>query len=57
MGTSTVPTPLEKTEALEQLRALENGIAIHCFVTAYRGFGVDTPEDLARAEQMLKTMT
>jgi 3-deoxy-manno-octulosonate cytidylyltransferase (CMP-KDO synthetase) len=47
------PTPLEKAEGLEQLRALENGIAIHCSVSAYRGFGVDTPDDLARAEQLL----
>ena len=50
---SLAPTPLERSESLEQLRALENGIAIHCFVTSYRGFGVDTPEDLARAEQLM----
>ena len=47
------PTPLERAEALEQLRALENGIRIRCVRTAHAGIGVDTPADLARAEAML----
>lgn len=46
-------TPLEEVEKLEQLRALENGIAIHCFDTPHRGMGVDTPADLAAAERIL----
>ena len=47
------PTPLEQEEALEQLRALEHGIRIRVADTAYRGFGIDTPEDLARARALL----
>jgi len=47
------PTPLERSEALEQLRALEHGIRIRCIRTAFRSVGVDTPEDLARAEALL----
>jgi 3-deoxy-manno-octulosonate cytidylyltransferase (CMP-KDO synthetase) len=45
------PSPLERTERLEQLRLLENGIAI------YDTIGVDTEEDLARAEAVLKGQT
>ena len=43
------PTPLEETEKLEQLRALENGMPIH-LVTLVKAppAGVDTPEDLER---------
>lgn len=47
------PGRLEGEEALEQLRALENGIRIRVADTAYRGFGIDTPEDLARAQALL----
>ncbi len=42
------PTPLERSECLEQLRALENGHKIKVVLTRYNGFGVDTPEDLER---------
>jgi 3-deoxy-manno-octulosonate cytidylyltransferase (CMP-KDO synthetase) len=47
------PSPLEEVEKLEQLRALESGIRIRCLVTPHRSVGVDTPEDLARAEALL----
>lgn len=48
------PSPLEESEKLEQLRALECGIRIRCAVTLHRSFGIDTPEDLRRAEAMLQ---
>jgi len=47
------PTPLERAESLEQLRALEHGIRIRCVRIEARSLGVDTPEDLARAETLL----
>ncbi len=48
------PTPLERSESLEQLRALENGIAIRVLEVASSEPGVDTLEDLARAETRLE---
>jgi 3-deoxy-manno-octulosonate cytidylyltransferase (CMP-KDO synthetase) len=47
------PTPLETAEALEQLRALEHRIPIRVLLTDRSSPGVDTPEDLARAERVL----
>jgi 3-deoxy-manno-octulosonate cytidylyltransferase (CMP-KDO synthetase) len=49
------PTPLETTEKLEQLRALEHGMHIH-LVTLARSppAGVDTPEDLERVRAALQ---
>jgi len=45
---------LERTERLEQLRFLENGLAIHVAETPYDTIGVDTEEDLRRAEEALR---
>jgi 3-deoxy-manno-octulosonate cytidylyltransferase (CMP-KDO synthetase) len=42
------PTPLEQTEALEQLRALEHGVRIRVVLTPQPSIGVDTPDDVAR---------
>jgi 3-deoxy-manno-octulosonate cytidylyltransferase (CMP-KDO synthetase) len=47
------PSPLEKREKLEQLRALENGMTIAVRIVNTMPLGVDTPEDLERARQML----
>ena len=46
------PCPLERTERLEQLRALWNGIPIHVAVGEYGSLGIDTPEDLERARRL-----
>jgi 3-deoxy-manno-octulosonate cytidylyltransferase (CMP-KDO synthetase) len=45
---------LERSERLEQLRFLENGVAIHVAETPYDTVGVDTEEDLRRVEEILR---
>jgi len=51
------PTPLEQTEGLEQLRALENGLSIRVAIVDYRGrthWSIDAPEDVAVAERIIE---
>jgi 3-deoxy-manno-octulosonate cytidylyltransferase (CMP-KDO synthetase) len=47
------PSPLERREKLEQLRALEAGMRIDVAIVNAVPLGVDTPEDLARARKLL----
>ncbi len=46
---------LERAESLEQLRWLEHGFRIRTGITEVETIGIDTPEDLAKAEVFLKT--
>jgi len=48
------PSSLEKTERLEQLRALEAGFRIKVVETKYDTISVDTPEDLQKAKEYLQ---
>ncbi len=51
--TELPPSPLERREKLEQLRALEAGMQVAVAVVDSVPLGVDTPADLARARELL----
>jgi 3-deoxy-manno-octulosonate cytidylyltransferase (CMP-KDO synthetase) len=48
------PSPLERLEQLEQLRALENGYPIRVVPVAHRSVGVDTEQDYQRVKRMIE---
>jgi len=52
--TSLPQSSLELAESLEQLRWLENGYTIKVGITDVETIGIDTPEDLMKAELFLK---
>ena len=51
------PSPLEKSEKLEQLRALEAGIIIDAIITSDHPIGVDTEFDLKKATKFFKDLS
>jgi 3-deoxy-manno-octulosonate cytidylyltransferase (CMP-KDO synthetase) len=48
------PTPLELTEKLEQLRAMENGVIIRAAIRKVESIAVDVPSDVRKVERYLK---
>lgn len=53
--TKLPPTPAEKAESLEQLRALEHDFKVKVIEVSYSGVGVDHPEDVKKIENLLKS--
>lgn len=52
--TNWMITPLEAAEKVECLRFLEHGVPIRMAVIQYMGVEIDTPEDIARAEELMQ---
>lgn len=50
------PTPLELTEKLEQLRAMENGVTIRAAIRKVESIAVDVPADVKAVEKYLKRL-
>lgn len=53
--TSWPVSPLEDIEKIECLRYLENGVPLKLVLTEYMGVEIDTPEDLKKAQQLLRS--
>jgi 3-deoxy-manno-octulosonate cytidylyltransferase (CMP-KDO synthetase) len=51
------PTPLERAESVDMLRAIEHGFPVQIIVSPHESFGVDTPADLQAAEARLAADT
>ena len=52
--TALEPTPIEQAESIDMLRALEHGYPIRLVKSDYVTYSVDTPDDLARVEELLR---
>lgn len=52
--TQLEPTPLEKIESVDMLRAIEHGYKVKMILTNYETYGVDTPENLHFVEEHMK---
>ncbi|MEI6300050.1 MAG: 3-deoxy-manno-octulosonate cytidylyltransferase [Betaproteobacteria bacterium] len=50
------PTPLEIAESVDMMRILEHGMPVKMVPTSHSSYSVDTPADLARVEQLMKTL-
>lgn len=53
--TQLEPTPLEKIESVDMLRAIEHGYKVKMVLTKFETYGVDTPEDLRLVEEQMKS--
>ena len=53
--TALQPTPIEQAESIDMLRALEHGYPIRLVQSDYETYSVDTPDDLARVERLMKS--
>jgi 3-deoxy-manno-octulosonate cytidylyltransferase (CMP-KDO synthetase) len=51
---SLSPTPLEKAESVDMMRFLEHGLKVRMVPTGHASHAVDTPQDLARVEGLMK---
>ena len=52
---SLTPTPLEESESIDMMRFLEHGYRVRMVETEFDTYSVDTPEDLERIQEMMRT--